>query len=159
DVNMAIGEFQATTEVVGSGLATSDGAVGTLIDRRFAAELPLRGRSFTSLIALAPGVSLIPGRLGSGEASQFPVNGQRTDSNYLLVEGVNGPTEMDAAGFQNAAGQRLASTATGTGSGGLSLDAVQEVRIQTSSFAAEFGRTPGAQISLITRSGSNRHSG
>jgi hypothetical protein len=161
DVSMVVAGHQEATEVVGKSylLATADGSLGTVIDRTLAAELPLRGRSFTALVTLAPGVSLIPGRLGSGDASEFHVNGQRNDANYLMVDGVNGPTEMDAGGFQSSSGQRLSSTVTGTVNGGLSIDAVQEVRIQTSSFAAEFGRTPGGQISLITRSGTNRFDG
>jgi hypothetical protein len=156
DVSLLL-EGRAETVTVTSGrstLSTTDGSVATVIDRRFAADLPTRGRSFSALVSLAPGVTMSPTSTSTG-GSEFSVNGQRTTSNSLTVDGVPGLSEMDSGGISNAAGQRLSSTVTGTVSGGLSMDAVQEIRVQTSSFAAEFGRTPGGQISLITRSGSN----
>lgn len=135
-------------------LRAADGAVTTLIDRQFAENLPVRGRSFSALVALSPGTVTMP--VSSGSGSEFSVNGQRTTANSLTVDGVSGLAEMDSGGGANVAGQRLTSTVTGTVNGLVSMDALQEVRVQTSSFAPEFGRTPGAQISLVTRSGTNR---
>jgi hypothetical protein len=158
DISLTLAGRIERVDVHGQGamLGTVDGSVGTVIDRQFAAELPVRGRSFSALVALAPGMNRIPGALGSGAGSEFGANGQRDTSNSLTVDGVAGQSEMGPGGLGNGAGQRFSSTETGTVNGGLSLDAVQEIRIQTSSFAAEFGRTPGAQISLVTRSGTNR---
>jgi hypothetical protein len=68
-------------------LNTSDASVSTLIDNRFVENLPLNGRSFSSLIVLTPGVVLTPANLF--EQGQFSVNGQRPDANYFLVDGVS----------------------------------------------------------------------
>jgi hypothetical protein len=137
-------------------LGSADGSVGTVIDRKFAASLPILGRSFSSLVALAPGVSPLASTQDNG--SEFSVNGQRGISNYLTIDGLSAQVEIGnpmAADTPTVSGERFASTITGGLNGLVSMDALQEIRIQTSSFAAEFGRTPGAQVSLVTRSGTN----
>lgn len=138
---------------------TESAAISTVVDRRFAENLPLNGRSFQALIQLTPGVVLTPS--SSLDGGQFSVNGQRASSNYWLVDGVSGNVGI---GVNVQPGNGLAGT-LGTTSvlGGtnslVSVDALQEFRIQTSTFAPEFGRTPGAQISIATRSGTNSFHG
>jgi Carboxypeptidase regulatory-like domain/TonB dependent receptor len=133
-------------------LGTHDGSRGTVVDRKFAANIPLSGRTIHSLIALAPGVVSTPNSGGS-----FSVNGQRGNTNYMTVDGVSANV---GAGTQQmtdrAAGQMSGTTITGGLNGFASVDSLQEFRIQTSTFAPEYGRTPGAQISLVTRAGGNR---
>ncbi|QUV83145.1 TonB-dependent receptor [Chloracidobacterium sp. D] len=135
------------------------GAVGTVIERKFVENLPLNGRSFQALIELTPGVVLArPSIFSTG---QFSINGQRTNANYFMVDGVsaNFGAAVTAQSFQQGAGTQPALTILGTTSSLVPADAMQEFRVQTSSFAAEYGRTPGGQISISTRSGSNDFTG
>jgi hypothetical protein len=84
------------------------------------------------------------------------VNGQRPDANYFTVDGVSANLGTPVASFgQGGSGQLPATNAFGGLSNLVSLDALQEFRIQTSTFAPEFGRTPGAQVSVVTKSGTN----
>jgi len=158
-------EIGNTTEIItveGSAplLNTSDASVSTVIGNRFVENLPLNGRSFSSLIQLAAGVVVTAASFF--EQGQFSVNGQRPDANYFTVDGVS--ANMGAAGNgdnlgQSGAGQLPATSAFGGMSNLVSLDALEEFRIQTSTFAPEYGRTPGAQISVVTKSGTNTFHG
>src|SRR5580704_882405 len=138
---------------------TESGTVSTVIDRTFVDNLPLNGRSFQTLIALTPGVVVTV--TGFQDQGQFSVNGQRADGNYFTVDGVSanfGVTGYQAM-VQTASGALPALSALGGTNSLVSVDAMQEFRIQTSSFAPEFGRTPGGQISIVTRSGTNAFHG
>jgi len=151
----------ATTVTVEGGVSlvnTTDAAVSTVVDRQFAENLPLNGRSFQTLIQLTPGVVLTPSTLR--DSGQFSVNGQRTTSNYWLVDGVSANVGIASANPGNGAAGALPSFSVLGGTNSLvSVDAMQEFRIQTSTYAPEFGRTPGAQISILTRSGTNQFHG
>ena len=134
---------------------TTDASVSTVIDRQFAENLPLNGRSFQTLIQLTPGVVLTP--VNFADSGQFSVNGQRAASNYWMVDGVSanigiGSSVIPGNGLSGSVGSF--SVLGGTNSL-VSVDALQEFRIQTSTYSPEFGRTPGAQISILTRSGTN----
>src|SRR5271157_586288 len=135
---------------------TTDATVSTVIDNRFVENMPLNGRSFSSLLDLTPGVVLTAANGSSGETGQFSVNGQRPDANYFTVDGVsvNLGTSSTVLG-QGGAGQLPATSAFGGMSSLASIDALEEFRVQTSTFAPQFGRTPGAQVSVVTKSGTN----
>jgi len=130
-----------------------------VVDRTFVENLPLNGRSFQTLIMLTPGVVITPTTLTY--QGQFSVNGQRADANYFTVDGASG--NFGLTGYfplvQTACGGLPALSATGGTNSLISVDAMQEFRIQTSSVAPEFGRTPGGQISIVTRSGTNSFHG
>ena len=88
------------------------------------------------------------------------MNGQHPDANYFTVDGVSanlGSSNVNLG--QSGAGQLPATSAFGGTSNLVSLDALEEFRIQTSTFAPEYGRTPGAQISVVTKSGTNTFHG
>jgi Carboxypeptidase regulatory-like domain/TonB dependent receptor len=162
DFALTVGSNAETITVESSAplLNTSDASVSTLIGNRFVENMPLNGRSFSSLIDLAPGVVLTPANFY--EQGQFSVNGQRPDANYFLVDGVSANLGTAGSGsnlIQGGAGQLPATSAFGGTSNLVSLDALEEFRIQTSTFAPEYGRTPGAQISVVTKSGTNRFHG
>ena len=161
DFALTVGSNAETITVQGSAplLNTSDASVSTLIGNRFVENLPLNGRSFSSLIDLTPGVVLTPSNFY--EQGQFSVNGQRPDANYFLVDGVsaNLGTSGRLSLCQGGAGQLPVTSAFGGTSNLVSLDALEEFRIQTSTFAPEYGRTPGAQISVVTKSGTNTFHG
>ncbi|HEU0252143.1 MAG TPA: hypothetical protein VFR12_03860, partial [Pyrinomonadaceae bacterium] len=132
-------------------------AVSTVVDREFVSKLPLNGRTIQPLISLTPGTVLTA--TSSTEFGQFSVNGQRADANYAMIDGVSAnvsPTYATGTAFsQNNSGSVLGFSALGTTSNLVSVDALQEFKVMTSSFAPEFGRTPGGQISIVTRSGEN----
>jgi hypothetical protein len=132
-------------------------AISTVIDRQFVDSMPINGRSFQALIALAPGV--VPTPSTSQNPGQFSVNGQRSSANYFIVDGVSANIGVSTVFGQSAAGTAAGLSVLGGTNNLVSEDALQEFRIQTSSFAPEFGRTPGAQVSLVTRSGTNQYRG
>lgn len=132
-------------------------AVSTVVDQEFVQNIPLNGRTFQSLLALTPGYQLaITGDTAGGEEpGQFSVNGQRANANYFMVDGMSANFAIYGLG-QSVGGTIPAFTIEGGTNGLVSVDATQEFRVQTSNFAPEFGRTPGAQISIVTRSGGNQ---
>ena len=142
---------------------TTDASVSTVVDRNFAENLPMNGRSFQSLIQLTPGVVLTASN--PSDNGQFSVNGQRAASNYWTVDGVSANIGVGASPSPFAlpgngiAGSLGSFSALGGTNSLVSVDAMQEFRIQTSTFAPEFGRTPGGQISIVTRSGTNQFHG
>ena len=157
DFQMTLGDASQTITVEsGTPLVDTESAtVSTVIDRTFAENLPLNGRSFQNLILLTPGA--VATATAFDDQGQLSVNGQRTDANYFTVDGVSanfGVTGYPAM-VQSASGALPALSASGGTNSLVSVDAMQEFRIQTSSFAPEFGRTPGGQISIVTRSGTN----
>jgi len=161
DFEMTLGSASEsiTVEAGARLLNTESATVSTVIDRTIVEDIPLNGRSFQTLIQLTPGVVVTPTALDN--QGQFSVNGQRADANYFTVDGVS--ANFGVTGFfpllQSGSGALPALTASGGTNGLVSVDALQEFRIQTSSFAPEFGRTPGGQISIVTRSGTNRFHG
>lgn len=130
-------------------------SVATAVDRRFIENQPLNGRSFQSLIHLAPGVVITPSSVVS--QGQFSVNGQRPGANYFSVDGVSANFGLPAATspYEGAGGGVPSFSAQGGTSSLASVDAVQEFTIQTSTYAPEYGRQPGAQVAIVTRSGTN----
>jgi hypothetical protein len=145
-------------------LNTTDASVSTVIDRELVENMPLNGRSFQSLLELTPGVNAFNPSANSGALSdqgQFIANGQRSSSNYFTVDGVSantGTSQSNTLG-QAGTGSLPGTTALGGFNGLVSIDALQEFRVTTSSFAPEYGRTPGAQVSLSSRSGTNSYHG
>lgn len=153
----------AVTVVAEPARVSTSPAVSTVIDRQFVENLPLNGRSFQSLLELTPGVVMT--KSNADESGQFSVNGQRTNANYFLVDGVSANVgimsapSLDTLPGQSGSGSSQAMNALGLTSGLVSVDALQEFRVQTSSYAPEFGRMPGGQISMVTRSGTNSYRG
>ena len=171
DFNLRIGDSHTEVTVHGGvpQINTQDASVGTVIDREIIDQMPLNGRGIQSLIELTPGVVVTP--VVNDSRGQFAVNGQRTDANYFIVDGVSANFSAgDTVQITNDRGRSFsmgqagggmlpANNFLGTFSNLVSPDALQEFKIQTSTFAPEYGRSPGAQIGLITRSGGNRYSG
>ena len=129
-----------TAQVVVRAAPSSPGrqpaGLGRIVEQPVAVALPLVGRGFVPLIGLAPGVALPPG-------SAFPrINGGRPRANEYLVDGVSV--------LQPEPGQ----VAIVPG-----IETVHEMRVETNSPAAEFGRFNGGVVSIVTRSGTNRAEG
>ncbi len=116
-------------------------ALGTVVEERQIAELPLDGRNFLELSLLAPGTApAAPGSAGSVRGDfAFNANGAREDSNNFLLDGVyNLDPKLNSFGVRPP------------------VDGIQEFEISTSTYDASFGRNAGAQVNVITKSGSNR---
>lgn len=161
DFEIKVGSTTQTVVVTGASelVNTADASVGTVVDRQFVANMPLNGRSFQSLISLTPGVVISAG--SSGSPGQFSINGQRPDSNYFTVDGVSANVGVASGGsvLAGSAGSGVQPSAGGGYNNLVSVDAMQEFKVQTSTFAPEYGRTPGGQISIVTRSGTNQFHG
>jgi hypothetical protein len=132
----------------------SSPSVSTVLDRPLATHMPLNARSMQGLIWLVPGMVRTT---GSGYG-QFSANGQRDNANYLTIDGAS--ANVSAGHTLPAAGGGVPATSRlGTTNNLISIDALEDVKIQTSSYAAELGRTPGAQIAITSRSGTNHFHG
>ncbi len=115
-------------------------ALGTVIEERQITELPLDGRNFLELALLAPGTApSAPGSAGSVRGDfAFSANGAREDSNNFLLDGVyNLDPKLNSFGVRPP------------------VDGIQEFEISTNSYDASFGRNAGAQINVVSKSGSN----
>ena len=160
-ITLKVGKLASqTVNVLDSpALLDESSAVGTTVDRQFVSNMPLNGRSVQPLINLSPGVVLT--KASSTEGGQFSVNGQRANANYFTVDGVsaNIGVSVGTAPFQASTGSLPGLSVSGGTNNLVSIDALEEFKIQTSSYAAEFGRTPGAQVQLLTRAGTNKFHG
>jgi hypothetical protein len=146
---------------------SADPSTGTAVDGKYLADLPVNSRSFTSLLTLAPGLS----DAGDGPDGGIHANGLRSNTNYYMVDGVSANTGTGpgggapagpggfGGGAAGANGTGVATNASGNSSNLISLDSIKEMQVQTSSFAPEFGRSPGAQISITSRGGTNEYHG
>jgi hypothetical protein len=126
--------------------------VNTVIGRQFVENLELNGRTLQPLIALVPGVTTTNG------AGQFSINGQRDNANYFTVDGVS--ANIGLSSFRNlgqtAGGSVPGFNVLGATNNLVSVDAIQEFAVRTSAYSAEFGRTAGGQVQVLTRSGTNQ---
>jgi hypothetical protein len=122
--------------------ATESAAVGTVIDNQKVVEIPLNGRQFYNLATLVPGVT--PPVTGSGLSFRggFNVAGQLETSNYATLDGFN---NMDSG--VSAPSVRP------------SIDAIQEFKLYSGTFEAEFGHAVGGQLVVTTKSGTNAFHG
>lgn len=155
---MAIGSMSesVTVNANASSVESDNPAVSMTVTREFVEDMPLNGRSFQDLIQLAPGTVSSSNGATYG---YYSINGQRIDSNNFTVDGVS----ANLGGINNSSEQSGGSlsgnaplqTVLGTTQSLVSVDALQEFKIQTSGYTAEYGRSPGGQIGFTTRSGTN----
>jgi hypothetical protein len=162
--------FEVVTVEGGASLVnTESAAVSTVVDQTYIKNMPLNGRSFQDLILLTPGtVTQTPqisqlGNVGLGQTGEFSINGQRPESNYYAVDGVSanvGATAGSAMTFgAGPSGSVAASSALGSTQALVSVDDLQEFRVQSSTYSAEYGRNPGGQFGFETKSGTNQWHG
>lgn len=155
---MALGSVSESVTVINGAplVNTESAAVSTVVTREQIENMPLNGRTFQGLVALAPGVVLTAGE------GQLSVNGQRDNANYFTIDGVSANVGASAVGFSlgaSAGGAVPGFNAQGATNSLASLDALEEFKVQTSTYSAEFGRFPGGQVQIRTRSGKNKLSG
>jgi hypothetical protein len=160
---MAVGSASETVTVNGNSVNvnTTDGTISTVIDHTFIENMPLNGNDLTTLFELTPGTLLNAGgtpSVGGG----FSVDGQRPTANYLTIDGANADAyipSVTGSSSNNTTGASIATSASGGTNGILPVDAIEEYRMDTSTYTAENGRTPGGQIQVRTRSGTNEFHG
>jgi hypothetical protein len=132
-------DVQAEAGLVNS--QTSD--IGELIENRRVVQLPLNGRQFSQLILLTAGATPEPQGIFSAPfavAGQNPnVNGNRSDANQYLIDGIS---------INDITYNHLSASP--------SVDAIQEFKVQSGMYSAEFGSTNGAQVNVTLKSGTNR---
>jgi Carboxypeptidase regulatory-like domain/TonB-dependent Receptor Plug Domain len=165
-VRLQLGLQTQEVQVDASGLYlnTTDASVGTVIDGEFVRNIPLNGLSLQDLLSLTPGVVTQSPQSNStlGSQGDFSVNGQRTQSNVYTVDGVSANANPgDGTGNPGAgtAGTLPSATALGTTQNIISVAALQEAKVQSSSYSAEYGRSPGGQFIFTSKSGTDHFHG
>jgi hypothetical protein len=157
NITLKVGQVSQTVVVTDlpPTVQTTTSTIGDTVDSNTVRELPLNGRDWTSLAALEPGVVSIPNQATTGFSAnkgnrgfgnQLSDSGHRANENNYRVNGVS------INDYSNAA----PGGATGVN---LGVDAIQEFSVLTSNYTAEYGRTSGAVINAITRSGTNEFHG
>jgi hypothetical protein len=161
DFTLSVGAVQETITVEGTAPLTGqeDASIGARVFREDIQRLPLNGRGVLGLVELSPGTNVTPAT--RGEAGQFTANGQRPNANYFTVDGASANTGVTAGGLpaQATGGVLPAMSAFGSLDSLLPVEAVDELRVQTSNSMSEIGRLPGANVALTSRSGSNEFHG
>ncbi len=149
-VKLEIGVSSQTVEVNAAqseSLNTVSAEVSQVIDKSQVENLALNGRSYMELLTLVPGAVITnPDQfsvLTSLSATNQSVNGHRTNSNNMTVDGL---TNLDGG-------------ANGSLINNISPDFTQEVKIQTSNFSSQYGRSSGAAFNLVTKNGTNAFHG
>jgi hypothetical protein len=149
DLKLEVGSSAEAVTVNGDIplINTSDASVSTVVDRQFVENMPLNGRTLQSLITDAPGIVTTPTPV-AGEQGQFSSVGQRAGSNYFSIDAVSANFGVEVAQYlaEGANGGLPALSALGTTSSLVSIDALQEFRLESSTYAPEYGRGSGAQV-------------
>jgi hypothetical protein len=143
----AVSAEVSVSAVAGEALNTTSGELSHIIDTKQVEELPLNGRNYIQLMTIIPGavvtnpdVFSVTTSLAAGNQN---INGNKSDSNNLTVDGAF----------------NLASGSNGSLVNNVGADFIQEVKIETSNFSAEYGRNSGPAFNIVTKSGSNKFHG
>ena len=126
---------------------TTTSSVSGLVGEREVKDLPLNGRSFDNLMTLNPGVvnySLKSANTSTSNGNTFSVAGRRPADNLVLLNGI-----------EYTGSSQLAITPGGVSGNLLGIDAVREFNVQTDAYGAQYGKRSGAQIGVVTQSGTN----
>src|SRR5215813_4332530 len=152
DFQLTVGSTSETVHVEANAVAlkTEDASIGQVIDNKRVIELPLNGRNISALAVLTPGVQFGSQRSGEdGQGGQIPgrmvaiyANGQRSVGQQVTLDGVI------VTGSQN---NMVAFSP--------SIDAVEEFKVQTSSYSAEYGQSTGAVVQIAMKGGTNQFHG
>ena len=124
---------------------TQDASIGNAFTERQLLKLPSEGRDPVAILSLQPGVTFVGSVDQTNDSRGGSVSGARSDQTNITLDGLDDNDQLLSFAFQGA----LRST----------LDSLQEFRVTTSNGNADEGRSSGAQVSLVTKSGSNRFHG
>ena len=150
DFTLRIGSTSQTVEVQGTNteaLNTTSGELSRVIDTRQVSNLPLNGRNYIQLMTLVPGAVVTnPDQFSvttSLAANNQTLNGNRPDSNNLTVDGAFNMVAGSNTSLMNNVGAEF----------------INEVKLQTSNFSAEYGRMSGPAFNIVTKNGTNQFHG
>jgi hypothetical protein len=148
DVALETGQISEVVEVTqtsGETVNTTSGEVAKVIDSQQVSNLALNGRNYYQLLSVIPGaVITTDDQIDTNLATNtININGNRGVANNLTVDGGNNNNAGSNASQINNVG----------------VDFIQEVKLETSNFSAEYGRNSGAQINVITKRGTNQYHG
>jgi Ca-activated chloride channel family protein len=162
-ITASIGGINETVTVTGGAIVNTSSCVTTNVEQRAIADLPVNGRSLSSLYLMAPGT------VSAGENQSFgnirfsgSTNGQRSSANSFTLDGIDanfGVASGGATPGASAGGSSPGLTAIGDTSAIAPLSAIQEVDLHTYSNSAEYGRNSGALVNVVTKSGTNAFHG
>jgi hypothetical protein len=150
NITLEAGNVAETVEVstaAGETVNTTSGELARVVDKRQVQNLALNGRNYMQLVTLIPGAVILDedqlALTTSLSISQAAINGNRPNYNSLSVDG----------GFNMDSGSNNSQV------NNVGIDFIQEVKIQTSNFSAEYGRNAGASVNVVTRNGGNDYHG
>ena len=154
DVALRVGNNSETVTVTETAplLQTTTSELGQVVDNTMMTSLPLSSRNFTQILALSPGVTanvIDAGALGRNSVN-ISANGARPWDNNVVMNGMNADNPM-SQGFDDAPDK--------TGIAVPAPDAIEEFKVQTGLYDAEFGKEGGGTINIVTKSGTNRFHG
>jgi len=138
-------ELTVSADAAEVRVETSSAAMGANVDTREVENLPINGRQLSQLYLQAPGAQ----NTGNGQYGDIRFNGRATEQNAIRFDGIEASGIVDAA--PGVVGGELSSPFKLQSS----LENVQEFRVESNTYAAEFGTGTGGQISVVTKSGSN----
>ena len=125
---------------------TTDATLGNNFNARQLSDLPSEGRDPVSILSLQPGVVYIGNKVNQNDDSRGgAINGARSDQTNVTLDGLDDNDQLEGYAFQGA----MRAT----------LDSLQEFRVTTSNYDAASGRSSGAQVNLVTKSGTNSFHG
>jgi Carboxypeptidase regulatory-like domain/TonB-dependent Receptor Plug Domain len=141
----------AVTEAIPVVNATT-ASISGIVDERQVKDLPLNGRSFDNLLTLNPGTinysAMKSPNTSTSNGNTFSVAGRRTSENEILLNGI-----------EYMGSSQLAITPGGVSGELLGIEAVREFNVQTDTYSAEYGKRAGAQVNVVTQSGTNSFHG
>jgi len=154
NITLQVGKVNETVEVndLTPAIETTSSTVGATVEQRTVVELPLNGRDWTQLATLQPGVISVRAQASTGATAnrgnrgfgdQLADSGHRPNENTYRVDGIN------INDYSNGAPGSVLGASLG-------VDAIQEFSVVTTNYTAEYGRTSGAVINAITKSGTNQ---
>ena len=150
DFKLQPGAVSETIEVTSQApvLQSQDASVGQVVDQRSVNNLPLNGRNFTFLAQLAAGVNTPQADTrGNASTGAFAANGNRPAQNNYMLDGID--NNSDTVDFLNGTNYVVLPP----------VDAIQEFKVATSDFSAEYGRSGAAVLNATIKSGSNEFHG
>jgi hypothetical protein len=147
---LQVGEFsqEVTVSEQAPAVNTTTSPVSGVVGEREVKDLPLNGRSFDNLITLNPGAvnysAMKSANTSTSNGNTFAVAGRRTSENIFWLNGV-----------EYTGSSQLAITPGGVSGELLGIDAIREFNVLTDTYGAEYGKRAGAQVSVVTQSGTN----
>ena len=150
DLQLSVGAVSEEVTVTGRSelLQTQTADIGTIVDQRQVQDLPLLGRRYSELAFLTPGVVAAPAGISSrGEDTFFNANGNYATWNNYTLDGAD--NNSFSTNLQERSPQVVSPP----------VDALQEFKVQTRTYSAEFGKAAGAVINASVKQGTNKFSG